>query len=407
MTYPREFLQAIPKTDLHLHLDGSLRLDTLIELAREEGIKLPSETPEGLTETVFKPRYANLDEYLAGFAWTVAVMQRAEHLERVAYELAHDNADEGVRYIEVRFAPQLHIHPQLSFEQVLEAVDRGLRRARDEINAQNATTGNGAPPFEYGIIVTAMRFFMPQFSTYFGRLAEVHPHADAHELARSASYELARATVQLRDRSEVQIVGFDLAGSEHGYPAGNHKAAFEFVHKHFINKTVHAGEAYGPESIFQAITDLHADRIGHGFHLFDAKLIRTPEISDPERYVQNLIDYIADNRITIEVCLTSNLQTSPYLESLRDHSVSKMLEYKLSIAICTDNRLVSHTSVTRELEQLLNNADVSPKQLKNIIVYGFKRSFFYLPYNEKREYVRAVIDHFDRVAQQYGFDAAG
>ncbi len=403
MSYSTEFLRAIPKTDLHLHLDGSLRLATLIELAREEKVTLPSQTPDGLVETVFKPSYANLDEYLAGFAWTVAVLQRAEHLERVAYELAHDNASEGVRYIEVRFAPQLHMHSGLSFEAVLAAVDRGLRRARDEINAVQQDSPLQAPPFEYGIIVTAMRFFTPAYSAYFTRLAEVHPYADAHELARAASYELARATVQVRDHSEIQIVGFDLAGSEHGYPAGNHKAAFEFVHKHFISKTVHAGEAYGPESIFQAITDLHSDRIGHGFHLFDAGLIRSAEITDPERYVKNLIDYIADNRITIEVCLTSNLQTSPFLTSLSDHSVRNMLDHKLSIAICTDNRLVSHTTVTRELEQLIQHVPVSAGQLKNIIVYGFKRSFFYRPYAEKRAYVRSVINYYDMLARQHGF----
>ena len=412
MTYTKEFLSAIPKTDLHLHLDGSLRLETLIELARDSRVELPSGTPEGLIETVFKRRYANLDEYLAGFAWTVAVLQRAEHLERVAYELAHDNAAEGVRYIEVRFAPQLHMHPELSFEAVLEAVDRGLRRARDEINALTAgpiapeESHAPLPPFEYGIIITAMRFFTPEFSSYFTRLADVHPHADAHELSRAASYELARATVQLRDTSDIQIVGFDLAGSEHGYPAGNHKGAFEFVHKHFINKTVHAGEAYGPESIFQAITDLHADRIGHGFHLFDAELIRSPEIADPERYVRNLIDYIADSRVTIEVCLTSNLQTSPYLETLKAHSVTQMLNHKLSITICTDNRLVSHTGVTRELEQLVNHVEVPPKQLKNIIVYGFKRSFFYQPYNEKREYVRSVINYYDMLEKKHGIAAS-
>jgi adenosine deaminase len=396
--YTREFLRRIPKTDLHLHLDGSLRLSTLIELARQEKIRLPSFTEEGLRDLVFKKSYNNLNEYLAGFAWTTRVMQNPENLERVAYELALDNAAEGVRYIEVRFAPQLHIHHGLCFEDIMHAVDRGFARARSENNRKCA---DGEPPFEYGIIVTAMRFFTEEFSEYFGNLCRAHRYSEPEEITRMASMELARATVALRRNSDVQIVGFDLAGSEKGYPAADHEPAFQYVHRNFLNKTVHAGEAYGPESIFQAITKLHANRIGHGLHLFNKDAIRDTSVDDRDAYIANLANYIANNRITIEVCLTSNMQTSPGIGEIRNHSVGTMMDKNISITLCTDNRLVSDTTVTNEIALLVENFPVPLKQLKNILVYGFKRSFFYRPYNEKRRYVRQVLDYFDRIASEY------
>ena len=396
---PDEFLQRIPKTDLHVHLDGSLRLSTLIELARERDVPLPSFTEDGLRELVFKPHYRDLTEYLSGFQWTCAVLQDRESLERVAYELAMDNAAEGVRYLEVRFAPQLNMHETQSFEEVMRAVDDGLRRARTQLNS---ALKDGEPLFEYGIIVCAMRFFTGGFSRYYREFVDAHRYSTPVEITQYASLEAAKATVKLRNESDIQIVGFDLAGAELGNPAAVHERAFAWVHKHFINKTVHAGEAYGPESIFQAITRLHADRIGHGLHLFNESLIRSDEVTDRTRYVKNLAKFIADNRTTIEVCLTSNLQTSPDIREPRMHSLGRMLEENLSVTICTDNRLVSHTTVTGELRLAIDTFDISPKQLKNIIVYGFKRSFFYHPYPEKRRYVRTVIDAYERLEREFG-----
>ncbi|MCG8481455.1 MAG: adenosine deaminase family protein, partial [Spirochaetales bacterium] len=375
--YPDHFVERIPKTDLHVHLDGSLREQTLIDIAKEEGIELPSYTKEGLNELVFKPSYSNLDEYLRGFGLTNKVMQRSEHIDQIAYELAMDNFAEGVRHLEVRFAPQLHMSDELSFPQVMHAVDSGLRRARTEINR---SVPSDEPEFDYGIIVIAMRFFAPNFSQYYRSLSAVHGYSESGEIIQMASSELARATVRLRNESDIQVVAFDLAGSEYGYPAGDHQEAFDYVHKHFLKKTVHAGEAYGPESIFQAITKLHADRIGHGLRLFDPDHIRDETIEDKDQYVRRLINYIADNRTTIEVCLTSNLQTSPDLASVADHSLGRMLDDKLSISFCTDNRLVSHTTVTDEIKLALGSFDISPKVLKNIVIYGFKRSFSYKPY---------------------------
>lgn len=395
------FVAELPKTDLHVHLDGSLRLPTLIELAREGGVKLPSATEGGLRETVFKERYASLGEYLRGFQYTVAALQTAEALERAAAELAEDNQAEGVRYLEVRFAPQLHVHPGLDAVQAIAAVDRGLRRARDAWNQRAAVLAAAEPPFEYGIICCAMRMFTGAFSQYYATLFAAHPYARAKELYSMASIELARAAVAARDGYGLQVVGFDLAGEEAGYPAGDHKQAYDYAHRHFLKKTVHAGEAYGPESIFQAITDLHADRIGHGTYLLEPDAIRDEEIGDREHYVERLGNYIADRRITLEVCLTSNLQTNPQLRRLEEHAFSKLRAQRLSTTICTDNRLVSNTTVTNELLLACTHLGLDRHDLKSIIVYGFKRSFFPGSYLRKRQYVRQIIDYYDRVEARH------
>ncbi len=392
-------IRALPKTDLHLHLDGSLREQTLIELARERKVALPSETVEGLNELVFRSSYANLAEYLHGFQYTCAVLQDKEALERVAYELAWDNINEGVRYIEVRFAPQLHLHGGLSFREVLAAVDRGLRRAKDEYAASPEVKEQGQPPFHYGIIVCALRFFTAGFSRWYSGLFDLFPGAPEEHLFGLASLELARASVRVRDEEGLPIVAFDLAGREDGYPASDHQQAYDYAHRHFMKKTVHAGEAYGPESIFQAITDLHADRIGHGYHLFSPQLCG-PAVSDPADYVARLSRYIADQRITIEVCITSNLQTMPAVKTARDHVFGRMLKEKLSATLCTDNRLVSHTSVTREVLTAVEAFNMGLDELRQTIIYGFKRSFFPGPYTERRRYVRQIIDYYDKVIAQ-------
>jgi len=401
----REFLLSIPKTDVHLHLDGSLRLKTLIELAQEYQVKLPSYTEEGLRRTVFKDKYSSLEEYLAGFAYTTAVMQSEAALERVAYELAQDNQAEGVRYIEVRFAPQLHQHRHLTAVNVLRAVDRGLSRARAEFNARPEVADGSEPPFEYGIIVCAMRMFARGFSEYFDDLLSVHAHTDSRKVFGLASLELVRASVYARDEFGVPVVGFDLAGAENGFPAVDHKEAYHLAHKNFLQKTVHAGEAYGPESIFQAITDCHADRIGHGFYLFNPDKITDPSIEDREGYIADLSGYIADRRITIEVCLTSNMQTNPEIRTLSEHTFSSMRKAKLSVTFCTDNRLVSNTTVTDELQKAVEAFDISPKELKNFVIYGFKRSFFPRTYLEKREYVRNIINYYESMEKRFGIQS--
>jgi len=396
----REFLEKIPKTDLHLHLDGSLRVGTLIELAKAAKVPLPSETEAGLQELVFKEKYQDLPDYLRGFGLTCAVLQNPENLERVAYELAIDNIAENVRYVEVRYAPQLHVRPGFSVEEVIECVNRGLARAQKEHNNSPAVRQGGEIPFHYGIITCAMRFFNRHMSAYYAQLFDVMPHAPAKEVMAVASLEMARSAAALAHQKGIPVVGFDLAGAEAGFPAIDHKDAYQYAHVHFLKKTVHAGEAYGPESIFQAITECHADRLGHGTWLFAADKIKDPAIKDPDYYVKCLVDYIATRRITLEVCPTSNLQTIPSIESVADHPLRKMLDANLSVSINTDNRLVSRTSVTRELELVCTHLPVTPAKLRNIILAGFKGSFFG-PYGEKRALVRQVINRYDALEKQY------
>lgn len=401
MKYTNEFLKEIPKTDLHLHLDGSLRLNTLIELSKKYNVELPSYTEEGLKELVFKDRYADLGEYLKGFFYTTAVLQTEEAMERVAYELAWDCINDGVRYCEVRFAPQLHINDNLSFEQILVSVNNGLEKAQKEYNNSDEIKNSDKPPFHYGIIVCALRMFGPEFSSYYKKMFEVHQYSNKKEIFSLASLELAKATEQIIFSKGLPIVSFDLAGQEYGYPAVDHKPAYEHCHNHFIKKIVHAGEAYGAESIFQAITHLHANRIGHGFYLFDTEKIGNPNIDDKEKYIKNLSNYIADRRITIEVCLTSNLQTNPALKDIKDHTFKQMLEHGLSVSLCTDNLLVSNTTVTKETRLAVDNFDIKPKKLKDIMIYGFKRSFFPGSYMDKRRYCREIIDYYDKVEKKH------
>jgi adenosine deaminase len=405
--YTDAFIREIPKTDLHVHLDGSLRLSTLIEMAKGLGVELPSWTEGGMRELVYKPSYADLGEYLKGFAYTCAVLRDLENLERAAYELAVDNIEEGVLYIEPRFAPQLLMDGgSLSMERVLTAVDKGLARAKAEFNARDEVRQGLRPPFDYGIIACAMRMFGDRgFSPYYTDFCRAHRYSDAMEIIKLGAVELARGILKVRDELGIPVVGFDIAGQEAGYPAGNFREAFDYVHENFMHKTVHAGEAYGAESIFQAITDLHADRLGHGYFLFDTDRVRDPRIGDPGRYTERLASFIADQRITIEVCLTSNLQTNPELKDLRRHSLGKMLERRLSTTICTDNRLVSDTTVSREIGLATGNFEIGPRLLKNMIIYGFKRSFYPGPYAAKRDYVGRVISYYEAVERKHGLTA--
>ena len=393
----REFIARIPKTDLHVHLDGSLRIPTLIELAKEQNVNLPSYEEQGLRETVFKESYNDLPDYLSGFAYTCAVMQDPESVERIAYEFAADNLEEGVRYVEVRFGPQLHIHNNFSIESVIQAVANGMERAKKEHNSLPEVDAGKDLEFDYGIIVCALRWFNQHMSDYYGDLHNVMAYAGPKKIYATASLELARAAIALREEHGLPIVGFDLAGAEAGNPAVDHAEAFQLAHSNFIRKTVHAGEAYGPESIFQALTDCHANRIGHGTFLFSPEKIADESITNREQYIEQLVNHIASQRISIEVNLTSNLQTLPELESITDHPLRHMLEHKLSASICTDNRLVSNTTVTKELELACENLPIDRNRLRNLILAGFKGSFFPRPYAAKRKYVRQVIDLYDQL----------
>ena len=392
-----QFIHKIPKTDLHLHLDGSLRLPTLIEMAKAEKIELPSYEETGMNELIFKERYVDLSEYLAGFAYTVGVLQSLENLERAAFELAEDSYNEGVRYIEVRFAPQLHITHATEINGVVRAVFQGLEKAKKQLNMK---LSENDLPFEYGIILCAMRRFSRPMSPYYERLLNRGRTSTTRYSYARASLTLAKAAVKLRDDG-VPIVGFDLAGEEAGYPAIHHKAAFQHAHRHFLRKTVHAGEAYGPESIFQAITECYANRIGHGTFLFSEAAIKLKSIKNKAQYIAQLNEYIANQRILIEVCPTSNLQTIPEFQTLEDHPIQQMVDNGLSVSISTDNRLISHTSVSNELLLCSKNLTLTEDQFRDLVLAGFKRSFFPGSYAKKRNYVRRAIDHYDILAKQH------
>jgi len=396
----QEFIRRIPKSDLHLHLDGSLRLSSLIELSKKEKVKLPSFEEAGLKELVFKDSYANLGEYLKGFGYTCGVLQNTENLEQIAKELVEDNISEGVRYIEVRFAPQLHASQNLAIEDVLRAVSRGLASGAKAHNESKAVKSGKDLPFYSGIIVCAMRRFSKGMSPYFADLLRIMARAPKAEIFSMASLEMARTAAQLVEEEGLPIVGFDLAGEESGYPAIYHKQAYQYAHSHFIKKTVHAGEAYGPESIFQAITACYANRIGHGTFLFADEMIKDPAIKDKKRFVYNLVNYIASQRIAIEVCVTSNLQTIPSIATVQEHPVKKMIESGLSVSICTDNRLVSNTTVSRELELIVSKLGLTRKELRNLIVAGFKSSFFPDSYVHRRAFVRQVIQRYSELEQE-------
>jgi len=403
--YSHAFLKAMPKADLHLHLDGSLRPDGLIEMAKRSGIELPSYTVEGLYDLVFKESYQNLGEYLNGFQYTCAVLRDMENLEQAAYELAQDNIAEGVIYIEVRFAPQLMMDPArgIDFDTVMHTTNKGLKRAKMEYNAQPEVQNGSKPPFDYGIINCAMRMFGKKgFSPYYTQLFQMLRDHEPKQVIKTAAMEMIRASVRLRDEENLPIVGLDIAGQEMGYPAHDFKEVYEYAHQNFLLKTVHAGEAYGAESIFEALTQCYADRLGHGYSLFSPEMIQDPTITNKEDYARRLASFVADRRIAVEVCITSNLQTNPDIGEVANHNFKHMYANRLATVICTDNRLVSRTTVTQEYELALSAVDVPLKRLKDMVAYGFKKNFFAGDYIAKRAYAKQALEYFDTVAAEHG-----
>jgi len=393
------FFSRIPKTDIHLHLDGSLRLETLIELSRATGSKLPSYTEAGLRQTVFKAQYADLPDYLKGFAYILPVMQTPENLERIAYELAEDCIAENVCHIEVRYAPQQHVRRDFSFKEVVASVDRGLARAAKERNESAEVKAGTALPFSYGIILSAMRFFTPQMSECYADFFRIMSYATPREVFAATTLEMARAAAALADEG-FPVVAIDLAGAENGYPALDHKAAFDCAQRHFIGRTLHAGEAFGAESIYQAITQCHAERIGHGTFLFDVSKITPGAVPDPAKYIDKLVDTIAKRRITLEVCPTSNLQTLPEIKSIQEHPVREMIARELAVSVSTDNRLFSTTTPAKELKLLADGLGLSRRQVRNLVLAGFKGAFYAKPYAEKRKWVRRVMGEYERVERE-------
>jgi adenosine deaminase len=332
-----ETIQKLPKTDLHVHLDGSLRLSTILDIAERQRVELPAKDEDGLRRAMnLGQNCGSLVEYLKAFDVTLRVMQTKESLERIAYELAEDAAKENVRYMEVRYSPMLHTRRGLTLTSVVEAVLSGLRAAQTDFR------------IESNLIICGIRNVSPE-----------------------TSLEMAELAVAYKNRG---VVGFDLAGAEYDHPAKHHRAAFQLVRDNNINVTIHAGEAYGPESIAQAIHMCGAHRIGHGCRL---------------REDGDLLHYLNDHRVALECCPSSNVQTDA-IRDLQSHPLKLYYNLGLRVTVNTDNRLVTDTTVSKELWLVHTQMGLGLRDLKNIILSGFKSAF--LPFHVKQQYLRAVSE---------------
>ncbi len=342
------FISRLPKTDLHVHLDGSIRKATFYELANQFDCAIP--------EDIFKERYDSLEDYLRGFEFTCAVMRDEQSIARVSYELCVDAFNEGVYYQEIRFAPQLLEHDELSSQQILAAAAIGIARAESEFN----TSGEIAL-YRAGIIVCAMRF-PEQFA--------------------SKSIAAVRSAIDARDDFGLPIVGLDLAGDEQGNPAKAHSEAYKIAKDAGLSRTVHAGEAAGASSIADAISSCDAQRIGHGTNLLQD---------------EKLANLVRANDVLLEVCVTSNLQTMPHLSNLSQHPYRRFVELEIPFTLATDNRLLSHTTVCTEYQRAAQSAQLGKSQLITIASQGFDAMFFPGSAEQARQYREAIQEETDKV----------
>ncbi len=332
----RELIARLPKAELHVHLDGSLRPSTMVELAAAAGVALPTRDPESLRRYMLVDDAANLEDYLKRFEITIALLQTPEAIERVAYEMVEDGARDQLRYVEVRYCPTLSTRQGLSLPEVLEAEQRGLARGQRDFGVRT------------GIINCSLRHYDP-----------------------SVSLEIARESVRWRGRG---VVGFDLAGGEHGRPAAPHAEAFEVAARGGLGVTVHAGEAAGPESIAQAVFECHADRIGHGTRLREDPVLQ---------------DYVRDRRILIETNITSNVQTRAVAQAA-DHPVRAYVDAGLAVTLCTDSWLMSGVSLTDEYWLAHTELGFTREEIDQMILDAFTGAF--LPWPERRTLLDAVRD---------------
>ena len=319
-----KYLKELPKTDLHCHLDGSVRVSTIIDLAKKDNVKLPSFKESELKKLLtVQGSLQDLNQYLAMFEITLSVMQTEEALYRVAYELVEDCARENVNYLEVRYAPILHTQKGMNLIRVMDAVLEGLREGRKKYGTKN------------GVIVCGIRQISPEISLKLAELAVAYKYRG--------------------------VLGFDLAGAEDQYPAKDHKESFYLIRNNNINCTVHAGEAYGPDSIKQALHYLNTDRIGHG--------TRLKEDGD-------LLNYVTDHRIPLEMCLTSNVQTSTVTD-YASHPAKFYFDCGLRVTLNTDNRLMSGTSVTEEFFRAVDKCGFELEDVPSLIINGYKSAFLH------------------------------
>jgi adenosine deaminase len=309
-------------------------------------VKLPADNEEALAKAIHMGQVCNsLEEYLTAFDVTLSVLQTEEALYRTAYELAIDSAAENVRYLEVRYSPALHQQKGLKMTTIVEAVLEGLRDAKHQVGIKS------------GVIICGIRHINPQ-----------------------TSIRLAELAVAYKNKN---VKGFDLAGAEYDFPAKDHKEAFQLILNNNVNCTCHAGEAYGPESIAQALHLIGAHRIGHGTRL---------------REDGDLLNYVNDHRIPIEVCASSNVQTGA-VPDLASHPIRFYFDYGLRVTVNTDNRLITDTTVTKELWLLHKHCGFTLEDLTTMIVSGFKSAF--LPYREKADVLAAINKEIEETLRRF------
>jgi adenosine deaminase len=356
----REMIHRTPKVLLHEHLDGSLRPETVLELAEKVGYEdLPANEPEALTDCFHEgASRGSLPEYLEGFRHTIAVMQTSEAIERVAYEFMEDQAADNVVYVEARFAPHFHTGEKLGVDGVMTAMLRGLRRGSRDFNVG------------FGLIVCAMR-----------------------NEGEALSERLAELAVSYRNQG---CVGFDLAGEEAGHPANHHLRAFQFAKRMNFHITIHAGESFGPESIWQALQYCGAHRIGHGVRLvediviYDRKVIR----------VGTLAQYVLDHRVPLEFCLSSNVHTGA-VTSLAEHPFPYFWEQDYRVTLNTDNRLMSDTTMTDEYRIAVDQFGLDFDDLEKLSINTMKSSF--APYGDRVKMIFGRIKpKFRELREEFG-----
>lgn len=366
MTRPTdEQIARAPKALLHDHLDGGVRPATVLEIAREIGYEdLPAATPDALAAWFRDSADSgSLVRYLETFAHTVAVMQTPDGLRRVARECALDLARDSVVYAEVRFAPELHLERGLSLPEVVQAVLDGFA----EGVAQAADEGR---TIVVRALLTAMR------------------HA-------AKSLEIAELAVDFRDRG---VVGFDIAGAEAGYPPTRHLDAFEYLRRENAHFTIHAGEAFGLPSIWEALAWCGADRLGHGVRIVDDVFFRGAPVmdnldealvADPrEITLGRLASYVRDARIPLEMCPSSNVQTGA-AASVAAHPITLLKKLRFRVTLNTDNRLMSDTSMGKEMRLLVADADWDLADLRWVTINAMKSSF--LPFDERLAIIEEVV----------------
>ncbi|MFF8725321.1 adenosine deaminase [Streptomyces sp. NPDC015171] len=344
-------IRRAPKVLLHDHLDGGLRPGTVVDLARESGYaELPETDPDKLGIWFQEAADSgSLERYLETFRHTVGVMQTRQSLIRVARECAEDLAEDGVVYAEVRYAPEQHLDGGLTLEEVVEAVNEGFRQG------ERLARENGHR-IRVGALLTAMR------------------HA-------ARSLEIAELANRYRDSG---VAGFDIAGAEAGYPPTRHLDAFEYLKRENNHFTIHAGEAFGLPSIWQALQWCGADRLGHGVRIIDDIEVR----EDGSVTLGRLASYVRDKRIPLELCPSSNLQTGA-APSYAEHPIGLLRRLHFRATVNTDNRLMSHTSMSREFEHLVDAFGYTLDDLQWFSVNAMKSAF--IPFDERLAMINDVI----------------